>query len=77
MNDDCECGVDALEDNSGLSGDMDRDLGERSGLPVTSDFGLGDDEGVVASFERVFRVREFLDLCRDVLRKSELSRGRL
>lgn len=56
---------------------MDRDLGERSGLPVTSDFGLGDDEGVVASFERVFRVREFLDVCRDVLRKSELSRGRL
>lgn len=56
---------------------MDRDLGERSGLPVTSGFGLGDDEGVVASFERVFRVREFLDVCRDVMRKSELSRGRL
>lgn len=40
---------------------------------MISDCGLGDDEGVVMS---VLGVGIFLDVCQEVLRKSEFSRGR-
>ena len=55
---------------------MDRDLGESGGLSVTSDWGLGDDEGELLSFESVLGVEMFLDVCQEVLRKSEFRRGR-
>lgn len=47
-------------------------MGERSGLAVVSDCGLGDVEGVAASFGG----RIFLEVCQDVLRKPESRRGR-
>lgn len=74
--DDRECGLDALGDNNGLWGDLGRDLAENGGLGVISDWSLGDDEGVVISFECVLGVRIFLDFCQEVLRKPEFRRGR-
>ena len=76
MYDDCECGLEGLEDNAGLRKDIDRDLGEEKGLGAASDCGSGVDVGVVASFESVFRVWIFLDVCQDVSRKPELRPGR-
>lgn len=76
MSDDRECGLDALEDNNGLQGGLGRDLAEDGGLGVTSDKGLGDDEGVVISFESVLEVWIFLDFWQEVLRKPEFRRGR-
>lgn len=71
--DDWKCGLDGLEDDTGL---LYRDLGESGGLGVISDCGLGDDEGVVMSFESVLGVGIFLDVCQDVSRKPEFRRGR-
>lgn len=67
--DDWERGLDGLEGNTG-------DLGESGGLSVASDCGLGDEEGVVKSFESVLGVGIFLDVCQEVLRKPEFRRGR-
>lgn len=74
--DDWECGLDGFEENAGLWGDLDRDLGESGGLGVTSDCGLGDDRGVLMSFDSVLEFGIFLDVCQEVLRKPDFRRGR-
>lgn len=55
---------------------MDGDLGERGVLGAMSDWGLGDEEGLVKFLERVFGVNIFLDVGQDVLRKLECRCGR-
>lgn len=62
VSDDSDRGLEGLEDNTGLG--------------VATDCGLGDEDGVVLSFKRAFGVGIFLEVCQEVLRKSEFRRGR-
>lgn len=75
--DDRECGLDGLEDKIGLRRDLANDLGESGGLGEITDCGLEDDEGEGRAFESLWGAGMFLDVCQDVLRKSEFKRGRI
>lgn len=56
---------------------MANNLGESGGLGEITDCGLGDDEGELKPFGSLWGAGMFLDVCQDVLRKSEFKRGRI
>lgn len=56
---------------------MADNLGESGGLGEIDACGLGDDAGEVKPFESLRGAGMFLDVCQDVLRKSEFKRGRI